>query len=430
MSDYWLIVGDRTIPIDPTGSMLVGYRSKNQAFTHIPVNEILNGSIPKTQLNGKIAFVGTSAAGLKDFQTTPIDPLFAAIAFHATVVDNILANDFRYRSRIATGIEMIVAIGIGILFVIANINAKASTSLLLILAGAAGLVSASFILFYQARIFFSPILPLALLIANFSTINLLRFWKAEKKARRSVHNLSLAQAAIIESMAAMTETRDSDTGGHIQRTREYVRLLASELRHDPQYGRLLTDEHVALLYRSAPLHDIGKVGISDSILRKRGQLSVDEFEEMKRHTIIGRNIITATNHTLGPGSFLNIAHEIIYTHHEKWDGTGYPQGLKGDQIPLSGRLMALADTYDALISERIYKPAFSHYLAVATIKRESGISFDPILVAAFLRVADDFLEIAQTYADKPSAPASEETTAADGCRGECDDKKKRDKSML
>jgi putative two-component system response regulator len=238
------------------------------------------------------------------------------------------------------------------------------------------------------------------LIANFTAVNLLRFWKEENKARLSIRNLSRAQEAIIESMASMTETRDSDTGGHIQRTREYVRMLANELKKDERYSDILTDELLTSLYRSAPLHDIGKVGISDNILLKQGPLSEEEFEEMKQHTIIGRNIISATNRKLGNGSFLRVANEMAYTHHEKWDGSGYPQGLKGEQIPLSGRLMALADAYDAMISKRVYKPAFSHEKAMAKILSESGTSFDPKIVAVFGRLTDEFKKIAQKYTDQ------------------------------
>jgi putative two-component system response regulator len=196
-----------------------------------------------------------------------------------------------------------------------------------------------------------------------------------------------------------------------------VRLLANELRRDPHNGRSLTDDQVELLYRSAPLHDIGKVGISDKILRKRGKLDADEYEEMKRHTIIGRDIIAATSRKLGRRSFLNLAHEIVYTHHEKWDGSGYPQGLKGETIPLSGRLMALADTYDALISRRVYKPAFSHQRAVRVIESESGHSFDPSIVAAFMRLTDAFLKVAMTYTDGQSpcpGDRPETTTSIDG----------------
>ncbi|WP_319525920.1 CHASE2 domain-containing protein [uncultured Desulfosarcina sp.] len=396
----WLQVGDREIPIDLSGAMLINYRKKKRVFAHISAADLLADTVDGEKLNGAIVFVGTSAVGLWDFQSTPGDPIFPAIAVHATVADNLLKGDVRFRPHPAAGIEVLVAIVSGIFFVIAHARLRASSGLLLFIASAAGLALGSFSIFSETGAFFSPILPISILVANFTAVNLLRFWKEENKARLSIRNLSRAQEAIIKSMASMTETRDSDTGGHIQRTREYVRLLANELKKDPQYGALLTDDLLNSLYRSAPLHDIGKVGISDRILLKQGGLTEEEFEEMKRHTIIGRNIIAATNRKLGNQSFLKIAHELVYTHHEKWDGTGYPQGLKEDQIPLSGRLMALADAYDALISKRVYKPAFAHEKAVAAIRSQSGKSFDPKIVDVFSRLADDFKKISQKYTDR------------------------------
>jgi len=396
----WLQVGDRAIPIDLSGAMLINYRNRKKAFTHISAADLMAQAVDREKLNGAIVFVGTSAVGLWDFQSTPGDPIFPAIAVHATVADNLLKGDVRFRPHPAAGVEVLVAIVCGILFVVAHARLRASTGLLLFIACAAGLSAVSFLIFSETGAFFSPILPISILVANFTAVNLLRFWKEENKARLSIRNLSQAQEAIIESMASMTETRDSDTGGHIQRTREYVRLLAGELKKDPQYEGILTDDLLNSIYRSAPLHDIGKVGISDRILLKQGRLSKKEFEEMKRHTIIGRNIIAATNRKLGSQSFLKIAHELVYTHHEKWDGTGYPQGLKEEQIPLSGRLMALADAYDALISRRVYKPAFAHEKAVAAIRSESGKSFDPKIVDVFGRLTDDFKKISQKYTDR------------------------------
>jgi putative two-component system response regulator len=200
-------------------------------------------------------------------------------------------------------------------------------------------------------------------------------------------------------MASLTETRDPETGGHIKRTQNYVRLLARTLRESPKHRALLDDETIDLLYKSAPLHDIGKVGVPDGILLKPGKLSEPEFEEMKKHAVIGRNAIRATERKLGNRSFLRFAHDIAYTHHEKWNGRGYPQGLKGEEIPLCGRLMALADTYDALISQRVYKPPLTHEEAIRIIVKDKGTHFDPDIVDAFLTVSDEFRNIARQNSD-------------------------------
>ncbi|MDH5511415.1 MAG: HD domain-containing protein, partial [Nitrospinota bacterium] len=163
----------------------------------------------------------------------------------------------------------------------------------------------------------------------------------------------------------------------------------------------LTDEVVELLYKSAPLHDIGKVGVPDAILLKPGKLTAEEFEIMKKHAALGADAIIRAEEKLDAGevSFLRYARQIAYGHHEKWDGSGYPEGLKGEQIPLAARLMAIADVYDALISKRVYKEAFSHDKAREIIVEGRGGHFDPELVDAFLAIEHKFVDIARRYAD-------------------------------
>ena len=217
--------------------------------------------------------------------------------------------------------------------------------------------------------------------------------------RRSREVMAIQEVTIM-AMASLAETRDNATGNHIRRTQHYVRALAQHLRHHPRFAAALNDETIELLFKSAPLHDIGKVGIPDRILLKPGRLTPDEFEIMKTHAALGRDAIAAAERYLDtPDSFLRFAREIAYSHQEKWDGSGYPEGLWGEQIPLSARLMAVADVYDALISRRIYKPALPHEQAVAMIREGRDQHFDPDIVDAFLECAEQFRTIAARFAD-------------------------------
>jgi len=215
--------------------------------------------------------------------------------------------------------------------------------------------------------------------------------------------VSAIEDVTIMAMASLAETRDVDTGNHIRRTQHYVRALARQLSTHPRFAAFLDNHTIGLLFKSAPLHDIGKVGIPDRILLKPGKLTPEEFEVMKTHTTLGRDAIEHAEQMLGcEVAFLKIAKEIAYSHQEKWDGSGYPQGLKGDQIPISARLMALADVYDALISRRIYKEPISHEAAMHIIAMTRGRHFDPDVVDAFLVIQETFKAIALTYADSPA----------------------------
>lgn len=211
-----------------------------------------------------------------------------------------------------------------------------------------------------------------------------------------------SQDAIITALCSLTEVRDNETGGHIRRTQNYVRVLAQALADHPRFRHELNEESIDLMFRSAPLHDVGKVAIPDAILLKRGKLTPEEWEIMRRHPTYGRDALAQAESELGDhgGAFLRYAREIAHCHHEKWDGSGYPQGLSGDAIPLAARLMAVADVYDALISRRSYKQPYTHEEALAVIREGRGRHFDPDVVDALQGLADVCRGIAERYRDE------------------------------
>lgn len=222
----------------------------------------------------------------------------------------------------------------------------------------------------------------------------------EQEVQRRTREVVAIQDVTIHAMASLAETRDNETGNHIRRTQHYVRLLAELLRDHPRFNPVLNDDSIRQLFRSAPLHDIGKIGIPDHILLKPGRFTADEFEIMKTHTTLGRDAIQRAEDQLGLSvDFLRVAKEIAYSHQEKWDGSGYPQGLVGEEIPVSARLMAVADVYDALISRRVYKAGMPHEQAVEIIRQGRASHFDPDVCDAFLANAEQFHAIAERFTD-------------------------------
>jgi putative two-component system response regulator len=225
----------------------------------------------------------------------------------------------------------------------------------------------------------------------------------ESEVRRRTREVAAIQEVTIRAMGSLAETRDNETGNHLRRTQGYVKALALKLKDHPRFSEYCTPANIELLYKSAPLHDIGKVGIPDLILLKPGKLTAEEFEIMKTHTTLGRDAIARAEIDLGDEvAFLSIAKEIAYSHQEKWNGTGYPQGLSGDAIPISARFMALADVYDALISRRVYKAPMSHEQALEIIREGRGQHFDPDIVDACFEIQGEFRAIAATFADAES----------------------------
>lgn len=221
-------------------------------------------------------------------------------------------------------------------------------------------------------------------------------FEVEKRTRE----VMAIQDVTILAMASLAETRDTETGNHIRRTQFYVKALAEKLRDHPRFALFLTDSNITMLFKSAPLHDLGKVGIPDRILLKPGSLEPEEFEIMKTHTTLGYDALVHAEKALGfKVDFLSFAKTIALSHQEKWDGSGYPQGLAGDDIPIAARLMAVADVYDALISRRIYKEGMSHEKAVLIMRAGRGSHFDPDMLDAFIDIQEEFCAIARRFVD-------------------------------
>jgi PAS domain S-box-containing protein len=221
----------------------------------------------------------------------------------------------------------------------------------------------------------------------------------EMELLQRLEQIRQTQGVAMVGLAKLAEYRDPETGQHLERMRNYCRLFAEELSTLPEYSAYITDEYIEGIYNSSPLHDIGKVGIPDAILLKPGRLTPQEFEVMKQHSRIGGDALRAADQQLEGESFLTMGKEIAYHHHEKWDGTGYPDGLRGNAIPLSARIVAISDVYDALTSKRVYKDAISHDRARAIIIESSGSHFAEDLVRVFLKREADILKIRERFKD-------------------------------
>jgi len=210
----------------------------------------------------------------------------------------------------------------------------------------------------------------------------------QRMVEEKTQNILNLQSSLLKTIAELVECRDDITGGHIERTQRGIKILLDEIENKGLYREETKDWDVNLLLQSCQLHDVGKISISDNILKKPGKLSKEEFEEMKKHTHFGKQIIERIESLAKESVFLNYAKIFAVSHHEKWDGTGYPHGQKGNQIPLLGRIMAIADVYDALVSVRPYKEAFPHDKAVEIIRESAGAQFDPKLTDMFVGSAN------------------------------------------
>ncbi|HET6327961.1 MAG TPA: HD domain-containing phosphohydrolase [Planctomycetaceae bacterium] len=242
--------------------------------------------------------------------------------------------------------------------------------------------------------------------------------KSDEQSLQHTRDLLRTRDAVIFGLAKLAESRDPETGHHLERISLYSTRLASAVSRDPKYSRVVTPGFVRLIGISSALHDIGKVALEDSVLLKPGELTSNERFRMQLHVEVGAESIREIERRLGTSNFLEMAREIANSHHERWDGTGYPAGLAGEQIPLAARIVAIADVYDALSARRVYKEAFPHSECVEIIRKEAGTQFDPELVRIFLDAAPQFEEIARRFEDEcESASAANGATESEGSTG-------------
>ncbi len=394
--------GDALIPVDKQGFVSLRFRGPSKTYPYISAADVLDGKISENVFNRKIVFVGSSAEGLNDIHTTPFDRRFSGVEVHATMVGAILDHDFIFIPAWTTGVQ-----GIGALLAVLI----ALTIVLRFSTWGTGLTLFGFLfivplgattLFDSYQVFISPVPTMAVFIISFALLALARFRSEEVRVLNRERQLAAARDCAIVGWASLAETRDTETGNHIFRTQKYIQAMAQHLVNHKSLEYRIQPQEVDLLFKSSPLHDVGKIGVPDSILLKPGLLTPTEFAEMKKHTLYGAEALAKAESASGitdDTSFLKTAREIALTHHEKWDGTGYPYGLEGKNIPLSGRLMALADVYDALISDRVYKKAMSHDAAASIIRNSRGTHFDPEIVDVFEALEYKFLAINKEHAD-------------------------------
>jgi adenylate cyclase len=391
-----LFAGDRTIPLDGKANLLVRYRGPKRSFPYVSAADVLNGTIGADRFRDKIVLVGTTALGTREVVSTPLDTLFAGVEVQATVADNIIQQDALQRPEYAVALETQLVVGLGIIaalivrrFGLALGAASVAVFLGLLWFGSVRLLS-------QNGLYISPLLPTLGLMSSLAAMTVARFTSERRRADKAGEERATSQRLMVQSLLSLTEVRDAETGKHSRRTQEYTRLLARQLSTYPHFRDYLTTDRIELLASLAPLHDIGKVGVPDQILHKPGLLTPEEYGEMKKHPGYGRDVILhAEEHAnVHDDVILTLAKDIVYTHHEKWDGTGYPQGLHGRSIPIPGRILAIVDVYDASTTRQLYRTPLSHDEAVAFIVKGRGTHFDPDVVDAFVQVSPSFKHLA------------------------------------
>jgi HD-GYP domain-containing protein (c-di-GMP phosphodiesterase class II) len=387
-----LTIGNRTVPIDGKGNLLLRYRGKKRTFPYFSAADVLTDQIPVGALRGKIVFVGTTALGTREVVATPLDTLFAGVEVQATVADNLLEQDFIRRSVLGTALEGLVVLVLGLAIAMLVAGVGIAPGLIGAVASVAALWWVSAWLLSARGVFISPLSPTLGVLSALAVLTLAKFTVERGRADSASRDKTAAQRLMVQALLSLTEVRDAETGRHSRRTQQYARLLAEQLGMHPDFHAYLTRERIDLLSSLAPLHDIGKVGVPDHILNKPGALTDEELAEMRKHPALGRDVILKAEARVGvrDDATLEMVKDIVYTHHERWDGAGYPQGLRGTAIPVAGRVMAVVDVYDAASARTLYRNCLSHDDTVNLIVRGKGTHFDPAVVDAFLAVAAFF----------------------------------------
>ena len=390
-----LTLDDRPVPLDERGTLLLRFRGKRGTFPHVSAADVINGRVDTAALRGRIVFVGATALGAGDVVSTPFDTMLPGIEVHATAADTLLQGDFLTTPQYTRAHELIgtVLYGMTAATLIAVAGFRYGSVLSVVLLGV--LWWTTLLGMTRGGVFLSPMFPMLSVVSTLAGLTVSKVRHERRRADSEKGRRERAHSFAVHSLTSLVEARDGSTGKHARRTQEYCRLLAARLAQLPRFRPTLTPEYVELIAQLAPLHDIGKVGIRDAVLNKPGPLSAEEIEEMRRHPVFGHDALVNAERLAGIAAgrdeaLVRVAKDIVYTHHEWWDGRGYPRGLKGEEIPIGGRVMAVVDVYDALTNTRVYRSGVTHDEAVEIIRNGRGTHFDPEVVDAFLTLEIEF----------------------------------------
>ena len=394
---------DTIVPVDSKSNLLLRLPGMAGTFPYVSAAEILNRKLSKGVLQDKVVVVGVSASGLLETVVTPLDTSFPGYEVQATAIDNLIQNDSLRIPREALAGELILlllmAVSSGLLM--GRLEPFWATPLVFSLIAAVWIGAT--LLLVRTHIVFSPFPATLVLLGNLTLLNI---WRVSTEKRRWEKQLSITRKFILNALTSLTVIRDVETGGHVVRVQRYSKLLCNALASHPNFRHFLTPKTIQLIYELVPIHDIGKVSVPDHILRKPGRLTPEEFEIIKTHVSRAKEAFYEAVRSSGikDEMTLRLASDIVLTHHEHWDGTGYPEGLSRENIPVAGRIVAVVDAYDALVSKRVYKEPISHLGALECISKDRGIHFDPRVVDAFVRVEEAMYQIKITCEDELDLP--------------------------
>jgi HD-GYP domain-containing protein (c-di-GMP phosphodiesterase class II) len=392
-----LDVAGQTIPLDAYGRLLPRFRS-GRAFRFVGASDVLEGRLPAGSFTDQIVFVGGTALGVSHPVATPLDTSSPGVEVHATVADSLLGRNFISLPAHAGAYDLgSAAAALLAVTALATLSGLLSGGLWTAIGCVCLWMLAAWAL-ETRHTFFSPVLPTLSATMSLAVLTVAKVVHERRRAETEQRRRQRAHRFIVESLTSLTEARDVDTGRHVRRTQRYTRVVASELAKSPRFRGRLTPETIELMAILAPLHDIGKVGIPDAVLNKPGPLTSDEYSRMRTHPRLGYNAIVNAEAAslIEDEEVMALAKDMVLTHHEWWDGHGYPQGLAGEEIPVGGRVLAVVDVYDALVGARPYRAAMPHEQAVATIRAQRGTHFDPDVVDAFVAVERDIHTLSQT----------------------------------
>jgi len=390
----------QTIPLDARGRLMIRFRGPGHTLRHIAASDVLEGRLPPGAFDDQIVVLGGTAVGVSDQVATPFDLSYPGLEMHAAVAESLLGRHFAAPPAYGALYDLGMAVAAGL--IVAALTVAGG-----LLWAVIGTAVASVLVWQFAgwalvtrNTFFSPVFPILSAMLSLAVLAVAKVVHDRGQAETEKRRRQQAYRFIVQSLTSLTEARDVDTGRHARRTQGYTRLVAGLLAKSPRFRGKLTPEMVELMSILAPLHDIGKVGIPDAVLNKPGPLTADEFAQMRTHPRLGYDAIVNAEalSLIEDEEIVGLAKEMVFTHHEWWDGHGYPRGLAGEDIPVGGRILAVVDVYDALIAARPYRGALRHEQAVDIILEQRGTHFDPDVVDAFVAAEREIEALSKTLA--------------------------------